>query len=152
MIEWETAGEPVVFPKMDSSVLPVRIDKRDMQYTCSMGAVERGESKPYSIKEMRFAISRAAANSGTLGMYCNLLMIFVAAVGNLPNSLHLPLEVIIDATVKNGNDVSSDKDWCYFQAGSASLRRDLHSAPRGGQVRWTDWQGQDLPTHDRSLA
>ena len=118
VIEWETAGEPVVYPKMDSSVLPVRIDKRDMQYTCSMGAVERGESKPYSIKEMRFAISRAAANSGTLGMYCNLLMIFVAAVGNLPNSLHLPLEIIIDATVKNGNDVSSAKDWCYFQAGS----------------------------------
>ncbi len=117
VIEWATAGEPVVYPKMDSTHLTRRIDQRQYTYTGILAEKVRLPAKPYSVKNMRFAISRALANSGALGMYCNMQMVMVAAKGDLPDDLYLPLGDVVDAVVKDGRDVSGVKDWCYFQAG-----------------------------------
>lgn len=118
LIEWATAGEPIIYPQMDSTHLTKRIDQRHYNYTGKLDNVERAEAKPYTVKNMRVALSRAIGNSGALGMYCNWMMVSVGAMGNLSNSLYLPLGEVVDASVKGGNDVSGVKDWCYYQAGA----------------------------------
>jgi hypothetical protein len=55
---------------------------------------------------MEAAISRAIANQGALGMYCNSLMLNKALYGRLPDNPPAPLEDIIDSAVKTGVDLS----------------------------------------------
>lgn len=125
VIAWETNDGAIRYPALDDRHLPMRIDECAYLYTGEIDDKVRLGSKSYSVANMQFAINRAIANSGALGMYCNMLMVMVAVHGQLPRNLHLPLEVIIDATVKDGRDVSSAKDWCYFKAGEM-LARGVH--------------------------
>jgi hypothetical protein len=55
-------------------------------------------------------------NSGALGSYANVLMALAAVDKALPLILPASMEDVIDATVKNGIDLSSVHTWCRAQA------------------------------------
>jgi len=104
--EWSTA---------DSRKLPPRIDTQTVDYLNLVDPDSGdglGEGQPYSIAAMRSTISRAIANRGALGQYCNLLLLAQAVYGRLPKNPPAPLEDVIDASVKTGADLSRVRDWC----------------------------------------
>ncbi|MBK8988383.1 MAG: hypothetical protein IPM39_20340 [Chloroflexi bacterium] len=126
-LPWTTsmndAGErgTTVYPPADSRSLPLRVDFMEIEY---LGLVDPGtaggldEEDAYSVAVMESAISRAIANQGALGMYCNSLMLNKALYGRLPGNGALPnppapLEDIIDSAVKTGADLSRVVSWNY---------------------------------------
>jgi hypothetical protein len=116
-VAWATAGgESIAYPAGDSRNLPARTDQTAPAY---LGLVDPataggiGEGSAYSVEVMDAAISRAIANQGALGLYCNSLMLNKALFGHLPENPPAPLEDIIDAAVKTGADLSQVVLWNY---------------------------------------
>lgn len=108
--------ETAVYPPADSRKLPPRVDFTETEY---LGLVDLetagglGAGEAYSVEVMEEAISRAIANQGALGMYCNSLMLNKALYGRLPATPPAPLEDIIDSAVKTGADLSQVASWNY---------------------------------------
>lgn len=112
VIEWDTPGGKLSYPKMKSRLLPNRIDSCNYQYgqLTEAGKAQTMEES-YSIKAMSSTIHRAAANQGTLGAFCNVTMLCKAIYGRLPDKLPATLEDVIDGSVKTGLDLSPVKEW-----------------------------------------
>jgi hypothetical protein len=114
----DAAGERemTLYPEADSRKLPPRVDFTDTDY---LGLVDSatagglGEGERYSVAVMEAAIERAIANQGSLGAYCNALMLNKALYGRLPATPPAPLEEIIDSAVKTGADLSRVVSWNY---------------------------------------
>jgi hypothetical protein len=118
-LDWTTTRGVAQYPPADSRMLPPRKDMLNVTYQHLIHTAPQGEigtGKPYSIEAMRETQARAIANAGTLGTYCNMLMLSQALYGRLP--LHPPaeLEAVIDASVKTGADLSRVRQWCYEAA------------------------------------
>ncbi|MCI0581144.1 MAG: hypothetical protein L0332_07440 [Chloroflexi bacterium] len=111
-IEWDVPGGRLAFPKMDSRLLPPRIDSCHYQYGILAEASDHHDSvTSYSIAAMWSTIERAAANRGQLGAYCNVLLLCKAIYGRLPEKLPATLEAVIDGSVKSGLDLTPVKEW-----------------------------------------
>jgi hypothetical protein len=113
---WATTGDAIRFPPGDSRQLPPRIDRTDPAYQNLVDTEtvrDLGAGQTYSVQAMNATIARAAANKGTLGQYCNTLMLAKALYNRLPARPAAPLEAVIDATVKTGADTSRVRSWCY---------------------------------------
>jgi hypothetical protein len=123
-IKWAIpGGRHVAYPKMNSRLLPPRIDS----VTYHVGElVEADDSSDatteYSIAAMASTISRAAANQGTLGSFCNIAMVTKALYGRLPERLPATLEQVIDGSVKSGLDLTPVKVWTR-KAAAAIVRQ-----------------------------
>lgn len=115
--EWESLNQTSTFPLADSRNLPARIDTIAVNYLnlvdpdTAGGLGEWLES--YSVKGMDFTIARAIQNKGSLGMYCNSLILARALYNKLPANPPAPLEDVIDGMVKTGTDLKPVKAWCY---------------------------------------
>jgi len=112
-IEWAVPGGlQLSYPKMQSRLLPNRIDSCHYQYgelTEASGYIRTNVS--YSIEAMASTIHRAAANQGVLGGFCNVAMLCKAIYGRLPDKLPATLEAVIDGSVKSGLDLTPVKQW-----------------------------------------
>jgi hypothetical protein len=75
--------------------------------------VNRQISWDFRIKSAAKLILR---NTGALGSYSNVLMVLTAVDGNLPHKLPASMEDVIDASVKDGIDLSHVHTWCRTQA------------------------------------
>jgi hypothetical protein len=116
-------GRTVRYPKMNSRLLPPRIDSITYQY----GELKEADDSSvatteYSIGAMASTISRAGANQGTLGSFCNVTLITKALYGRLPERLPATLEAIIDGSVKTGLDLAPVKAWTR-KAAAAIVRQ-----------------------------
>ncbi|MCA9947090.1 MAG: hypothetical protein KC449_26600, partial [Anaerolineales bacterium] len=113
IIEWETpGGRQLSYPKMQSRLLPDRIDSCNYQYgRLSEASDSQFVAESYSIEAMLSTIQRAAANQGVLGAHCNALMLCKAIYGRLPDKLPATLEAVIDGSVKTGLDLTPVKQW-----------------------------------------
>lgn len=105
--------EPLSYPKMQSRLLPNRIDNTPYQYGRLPEAddLRHRTNVSYSVEAMTSTIHRAAANQGVLGSHCNALMLCKAIYGRLPNQLPATLEAIIDGSVKTGLDLTPVQQW-----------------------------------------
>ncbi|MGH2536182.1 MAG: RHS repeat-associated core domain-containing protein [Candidatus Promineifilaceae bacterium] len=56
------------------------------------------------------------ANQGTLGAFCNILMLTKALYGRLPERLPATLEAVIDGSVKDGAELSPVRAWAEAAA------------------------------------
>jgi hypothetical protein len=115
-IEWETGnsvtGGKLSHPKMQSRLLPDRIDSVTYQYGRLSEASDPNKSNAsYSIEAMLSTVQRAAANQGVLGGFCNVAMLCKAIYGRLPDQLPATLEDVIDGSVKSGLDLTPVKQW-----------------------------------------
>ncbi|MAU00669.1 MAG: hypothetical protein CL608_26285 [Anaerolineaceae bacterium] len=115
-IAWEVgdsvAGGQVSYPKMKSRLLPNRIDSANYQYGELKEASDGHRTNvSYSVEAMASTISRAAANQGVLGGFCNVAMLCKAVYGRLPDKLPATLEAVIDGSVKTGLDLTPVKRW-----------------------------------------
>ncbi len=110
-IEWDIPGGSLSYPKMQSRLLPNRIDSVHYQYGQLTEASDSTVEKSYSIAAMSSTIQRAAANRGTLGAFCNVTMLCQAIYGRLPEKLPATLEDVIDGSVKIGLDLSPVQMW-----------------------------------------
>ena len=105
VIEWDVPGSKLSYPKMQSRLLPDRIDSITYQYGRLTEASDFNESSAsYSIAAMSSTIHRAATNQGVLGGFCNVAMLCKAIYGRLPHQLPATLEAVIDGSVKTGLD------------------------------------------------
>lgn len=174
--EWVSGhGRLSRFPDADSRRLPPRIDHLEPAY---LGLVDAntagglGENAPaYTVDVMETAVSRALANKGALGMYCNSLMLNKALFGGLPENPPAPLEDIIDSAVKTGADLSQVVAWNYANSREIlesrtpvpavlhkrlSLDRSAEEAPprpRLSRDHWLDDAVAGIQTHiDRMTA
>jgi hypothetical protein len=150
-LSWATAGsEAISYPAGDGRTLPPRLDHTNPAY---LGLVDPatagglGEGSAYSVEVMDAAISRAIANQGALGMYCNSLMLNKALFGRLPENPPAPLEDIIDAAVKTGADLSQVVLWNYANSRQILEQRTLipgllHSRL---SVDWSDKENRPSP-------
>lgn len=116
VIEWDTgrslAGGKLSFPKMNSRLLPKRIDSVACQYgKLAEASSDDSANGAYAVGAMASTIRRAAANRGQLGGYCNVLMLCKAIYGRLPEKLPATLEDVIDGSVKTGLDLSPVQAW-----------------------------------------
>ncbi|NKQ37568.1 MAG: hypothetical protein HF973_18385 [Chloroflexi bacterium] len=111
-IEWDIPNGVLSYPKMQSRLLPNRIDSVTYQYgeLTEASDLNRVETS-YSIAAMSSTIQRAAANRGTLGAFCNVTMLCKAIYGRLPEKLPATLEDVIDGSVKTGLDLSPVQAW-----------------------------------------
>jgi len=117
--EWiygDAKDQSVDFPVMNIETLPVRIDKLKPNYLNLVDPDTAGGLgvwlSEYSIKAMDFTIQRASQNRGTLGMYCNALLLARVLYNSLPSHPPAPLESVIDGSVKTGTDLQAVKEWC----------------------------------------
>lgn len=111
-IEWDVPGSNLSYPKMQSRLLPDRIDSCNYQYGRLSEASDSTQVEAsYSIAAMSSTIYRAAANQGVLGAHCNALMLCKAIYGRLPDQLPATLEAVIDGSVKSGLDLAPVKQW-----------------------------------------
>ena len=112
VVEWDVPGGQLSYPKMQSRLLPDRIDSVTYQYGRLSEASDSFESNAsYSIAAMSSTIHRAATNQGVLGGFCNVAMLCKAIYGRLPGTLPATLEDVIDGSVKTGLDLSPVKRW-----------------------------------------
>lgn len=108
-------------PTLIEDDLPTRIDNTVTEYQNLVDpetAGGLGEGEDYSIPIIDLAIERGLDNAGTLGMYCNQLMLAKALYESLPDYPPAPLEDVIDASVKTGERLGAVKSWCYEYSGS----------------------------------
>ncbi|MDT8287779.1 MAG: hypothetical protein RQ748_11775, partial [Elusimicrobiales bacterium] len=110
-------GRHISWPNMKSRLLPPRIDSVSYQY----GELEEADDSSqvataYSIAAMASTVSRAAANQGTLGSFCNVAMVTKALYGRLPERLPATLEAVIDGSVKSGLNLAPVKAWTRMAA------------------------------------
>ena len=111
-LEWAVPGGTLAYPTMDSRLLPSRIDTVTYRYE----ALETEDGREvaettYSVTALWPTVERAAANKGTLGAYCNTLMLARALYGRLPDQLPATLEDVIDGSVKTGINLTPVKTW-----------------------------------------
>ncbi|MCZ7673824.1 MAG: hypothetical protein M5U34_45245 [Chloroflexi bacterium] len=117
VIEWDigdsiAGGRKLSYPKMQSRLLPDRIDSANYQYgRLTEASDSQSVAESYSIEAMLSTIQRAAANQGVLGAHCNALMLCKAIYGRLPDQLPATLEAVIDGSVKTGLDLTPVKQW-----------------------------------------
>ncbi|NLE76504.1 MAG: hypothetical protein GX605_07100, partial [Chloroflexi bacterium] len=117
-IQWAIpGGRAISYPKMNSRLLPPRIDSVSYQY----GDLVEADDSPhvtteYSIAAMASTISRAATNQGVLGSFCNIALITKALYGRLPERLPATLEDVIDGSVKTGLNLMPVKAWTRMAA------------------------------------
>jgi hypothetical protein len=112
-IAWDVSGSrQLSYPKMQSRLLPNRIDSVTYQYgelTEASDSIRTNVS--YSVAAMSATIAQAAANQGVLGGFCNVVMLCKAVYGRLPEQLPATLEAVIDGSVKTGLDLSPVRQW-----------------------------------------
>lgn len=113
IITWETAeGVPLSYLAMQTSLLPPRIDTIAYQYgTLATTDVPTTQPEAYTTAALASSIRQAAANQGILGQFCNVALLCKALYGRLPDHLPASLESVIDATVKEGRDLSAVRAW-----------------------------------------
>lgn len=112
VVEWDVLDGQLSYPKMQSRLLPDRIDSANYQYgRLSEASDSQKVAESYSIEAMLSTIQRAAANQGVLGAHCNALMLCKAIYGRLPDKLPATLEAVIDGSVKTGLDLTPVKQW-----------------------------------------
>lgn len=122
-LEWAVPGGKLAYPTMDSRLLPPRIDAVAYSYKAldAEDGCEEAQSF-YSVEALWPTVERAAANKGTLGAYCNTLMLARALYGRLPDQLPATLEQVIDSSVKTGLNLAPVKAWTQM-AGEAIVRQ-----------------------------
>lgn len=117
-ITWERAdGEIISYPEMYGSQLATRIDHRPRLTASQIDPTTgggMGEGEPYSQQAMDLAVERATQNAGTLGRFVNMLMVYEAI--DRPVTLPAPLEDVIDAMNKTGEDLSPINAWIEVRA------------------------------------
>ncbi len=119
VIEWETDTGSISYAKMESRLLPARVDSVSYQYgtlTKVSEANDHFQTSPlrmphYSITGMQPAIEQAAANKGVLGGFCNVTILCKALYGRLPQKLPATLEDVIDGSVKTGLNLAPVRQW-----------------------------------------
>lgn len=113
IIKWETpGGRQLFYPKMQSRLLPNRIDSVTYQYGELTKASDFHRTNvSYSVEAMASTIQRAAANQGVLGGFCNVAMLCKTIYGRLPDQLPATLEAVIDGSVKTGLNLAPVKQW-----------------------------------------
>lgn len=111
VIEWETLSGFVSYPRLDSRKLPPRIDEMVTTYDELDRFDTVSEQKVYAPPVMEEAIRQARSNRGTLGAYCNALMVVKALKGNLPAHLPARLEDVIDGSVKEARNLLPVMGW-----------------------------------------
>lgn len=109
-IEWATVNQPITYPVMSGADLPAPISERTHTYGELLPALQQKE-QPYTIESMMPAISQAQKNYGVLGGFCNVAMMCKAIYGKLPHYLPASLEDVIDASVKDGRDLTAVAEW-----------------------------------------
>ncbi|MCA9956485.1 MAG: hypothetical protein KC434_17270, partial [Anaerolineales bacterium] len=119
IIAWDVpGGRQLTYPKMNSRLLPPRIDICTYQYgELSEAGDAHRTYVSYSVAAMSATIAQAAANQGVLGGFCNVAMLCKAVYGCLPNQLPATLEAIIDGSVKTGLDLTPVKEWNQMAVG-----------------------------------
>ncbi|MCB8980647.1 MAG: hypothetical protein H6657_24825 [Ardenticatenaceae bacterium] len=113
MIVWDVPGDrQLSYPKMQSRLLPNRIDSASYQYGELTEASDCHRTNvSYSVTAMASTIQQAAANQGVLGGFCNVAMLCKAIYGRLPQQLPATLEAVIDGSVKTGLDLTPVRQW-----------------------------------------
>jgi hypothetical protein len=153
-LTWETVGQPVVYPLLDSRHLPPRMDQR----VCGYGQLpsapgDATATAVYSIAAMEPTIAQATANQGVLGAHCNTLMLCQAIYGRLPTQLPATLEAVIDGSVKSGLDLTPVREWnqmalCRMVAhGRKNARRALPELLRERLPEWLREQAHRAERH-----
>ncbi|MGB0384732.1 MAG: hypothetical protein ACPGWR_07905 [Ardenticatenaceae bacterium] len=117
-IKWTIPGGRFVsYIPMDSRLLPPRVDTVAYEYAeLSELDVDSTGDKTYTVEAMDTSIQLAIGNQGTLGGFCNILMITKALYGRLPLQLPATLETIIDGSVKKFIDLQPVKEWIALAA------------------------------------
>ncbi len=154
VMAWETAVGALSYPKMQSRLLPDRIDRCHYQYGRLREASDlcRVEAA-YSIAAMSSTIQRAAANQGVLGGFCNVAMLCKAIYGRLPDQLPATLEAVIDGSVKTGLDLAPVKQWNQMaitrmvQHGQSNTRRAMPQVLLDRLPVWLREQVQVAESH-----
>ena len=119
-LTWHTQEGEVSYPSGDSRKLITRTDLmpeinyQNLVDPATAGGL--GEGHDYGIEVMNATIERAEANRNALGAYCNNLMVAKAVYGRLPAQPPAPLETVIDASVKTGEDLSPVLQWTQDSA------------------------------------
>jgi hypothetical protein len=109
---WTTADGRLTNPKLDSRLLPPRIDSVNYQYgTLAESGDDQAQDTSYSPTVMLATVRRAVNNAGVLGAHCNILMLCKAIYGRLSAKLPAALEAVIDGSVKSGADLEPVKKW-----------------------------------------
>lgn len=111
-LQWDTLAGPLTYPKMQSRLLPPRIDSANYRYGSLAEASDSDNmNASYSITATASTVRRAAANRGVLGGFCNVAMLCKALYGRLPEQLPATLEAVIDGSVKTGLDLTPVRQW-----------------------------------------
>jgi hypothetical protein len=124
-IEWQLPqNKSLSYPKMNSRLLPPRIDSCHYQYGELSEASDQTlvSQTEYSIGAMLSSIQQAARNVGLLGATCNVMMLCKALYNKLPEKMPASLETIIDASVKTGEDLTPVRVWTR-KAGAAIIKQ-----------------------------
>jgi hypothetical protein len=114
-IRWPYEADAPAWPHNDSGLLTARIDQKEVNYLNLINPATAGglgEGQDYTPAVMDATIERGKANASALGTVCNLLMLAQAVWQRLPAHPPAPLEQVIDASVKTGEDLSAVMDWC----------------------------------------
>ena len=164
IIEWETpGGRQLSYPKMQSRLLPNRIDSCTYQYGELTEASDSFRTNvSYSVAAMASTIQRAAANQGVLGAHCNALMMCKAIYGRLPDHLPATLEAVIDGSVKTGLNLAPVKQWNQMaitrmvKHGQANANRAMPTVLRDRLPEWLRPQANGVEsggqTSNRQIA
>lgn len=115
-IQWVTADNPIVWPPMDSRLLPARIDAQPTTYGSGIKAAVHPKGLPYSINAMNRGVQQMQENAGVLGATCNLLMVTKALWNQGPKHMPAKLGDIIDASQKTGDNLKAVMDWVRASA------------------------------------
>jgi len=115
-LDWKTTEGAVQYPPGDSRLLPPRKDRVRKEYLGLVTEQPPVTAADYTVESMEPTIKQSIANAGTLGMYCNILMVHQAMNGKLPDRLPDELEEVIDASVKTGADLSAVHEWCFAES------------------------------------
>lgn len=89
------------------------MDTVDYEYLllCELNSIRK--DAPYEVSAMDTTISLAMGNYGTLGSFCNALMVIKAIYG-IPQKRPATLETIIDGSVKKFIDLAPVKQWSGY--------------------------------------
>lgn len=121
-ILWPYTVDAPIWPSNDSRLLAARIDQRQVDYLNLIDPATAGglgEGQAYTPAVMDATIQRGKDNAPALGTVCNLLMLAQAVWNRLPANPPAPLEQVIDASVKTGEDLTAVMEWC--QTASAKI-------------------------------
>lgn len=145
-IRVEPALGPVPHISQVRAGLRPRIDQSGTQYLYeSLPGAE--VSATYSATAVTSAFLSLRGNVGALGSYCNVLMAFAALTQRPPRLLPVPLEVVIDGTVKAPLDLEVVKTWCALQREFFQQYKTRKKLPVCLQVRFGKPEWAQLTEH-----